>query len=107
MLVVFHDAFQYFAAEYGLDLAAAVLPASASQQASAAQIAAITELVDERGVAAVYREPQFAASALDTIASETGARVLTLYSGTFDEGVDSYVALMRANASALAEGLGE
>ena len=48
VLIVYHDAFQYFAAEYGLDLAAAVLPASPSQQASAAAVAEIIEIVAGR-----------------------------------------------------------
>ena len=106
LLVVFHDSFQYFAEAYGLELAAAVLPASASQQASAGDVAAIIELVEERDVPALYREPQFASDALDAIAEETGARVLTLYSGAFTDDVDSYVELMRANAAALLDGLG-
>ena len=106
-LVVFHDAFQYFAAAYGLELAAAVLPASPGQQATAGDLAAIIELVRERRIPAVYREPQFASDALDAVAEETGARVLTLYSGAFTDEVDSYAALMRANAAALVAGLAE
>ena len=106
VLIVYHDAFQYFAAEYGLELAAAVLPASPSQQASAAAVAEIIEIVSGRNVGAVYREPQFAAAALETIAGEAGVRVLTLYSGAFTDEVSSYIEAMRANAKALAEGLG-
>ncbi len=106
VLIVYHDAFQYFAAEYGLELAAAVLPASPSQQASAAAVAEIIEIVGDRQVGAVYREPQFAASALEAIAGEVGVRVLTLYTGAFTDEVDSYVELMRENAKALVDGLG-
>ena len=106
VLVVYHDSFQYFAAEYGLELAAAVLPASPSQQASAAAVAGIIETVGERDVRAVFREPQFAADALEAIAEEAGVEVLVLYSGAFTDDVDSYIALMRANAEVLAEGLG-
>ena len=106
VLVVYHDAFQYFAAEYGLELAAAVLPASPSQQASAAAVAEIIDIVAGRNVGAVYREPQFAAAALEAIAGEAGVQVLTLYSGAFTDEVSTYIEAMRANAKALAEGLG-
>ena len=106
VLIVYHDAFQYFAAEYGLELAAAVLPASPSQQASAAAVAEIIDIVARRNVGAVYREPQFAAAALEAIAGEAGVRVLTLYSGAFTDEVSTYIEAMRANAKALAEGLG-
>jgi ABC-type Zn uptake system ZnuABC Zn-binding protein ZnuA len=107
LLVVFHDAFRYFADAYGLELVAAVLPSSPSQQASAGRIAEVIELVETRGVPAIYREPQFASEALDAIADETGARVLALYSGALTDGIDSYVELMRANAAALLDGLAE
>ena len=106
VLIVYHDAFQYFAAEYGLELAASLLPGNPSQQASAAAVAEIIEIVGDRQVGAVYREPQFAAHAIESIAEEAGVRALTIYSAAFTDEVDSYVKLMRANANALVEGLG-
>ena len=106
VLIVYHDAFQYFAVEYGLELAAAVLPGNPSQQASAAAVAEIIEVVAGRDVGAVYREPQFAADALEAIAEEAGVEVLVLYSGAFAGEVNTYVDLMRWNAQSLVEGLG-
>ena len=106
VLIVYHDAFQYFAAEYGLELAASLLPGNPSQQASAAAVAEIIEIVGDRQVGAVYREPQFAADAIESIAEEAGVRALTIYSAAFTDEVNSYVKLMRANANALVEGLG-
>ena len=106
VLIVYHDAFQYFAAEYGLELAAALLPGNPSQQASASAVAEIIEIVGGRQVGAVYREPQFAADAIEAIAEEAGVRVLTLYSAAFTDEVDTYVKLMRANANNLVDGLG-
>ena len=106
VLIVYHDAFQYFAAEYGLELAATLLPGNPSQQASAAAVAEIIEIVGDRHVGAVYREPQFAAEAIEAIAQEAGVRALTLYSAAFTDEVDTYVKLMRANANALVDGLG-
>ncbi|MYD65513.1 MAG: zinc ABC transporter substrate-binding protein, partial [Chloroflexi bacterium] len=107
LLIVYHDAFQYFATEYGIELAAALLPGNPSQQASAAAVAEIIEIVGDREVDAVYREPQFAADAIEAIAEEAGVRVLTLYSAAFTDDVDTYVKLMRANANALVDGLGD
>ena len=106
VLIVYHDSFQYFAAEYGLELAAAVLPASPSQQASAAAVAEIIEIVSGRDVGAVFREPQFAADALEAIAEEAGVEVSVLYSGAFTDEINTYVDLMRFNARSLVEGLG-
>jgi ABC-type Zn uptake system ZnuABC Zn-binding protein ZnuA len=103
-LIVFHDAYRYLAAAYGLDLTASVLPVGAQQDPSAAALADLIELIEERDVRAIYREPQFGASVLESIAGETGVTVLVLRS-TFSDGVDSYVELMRANVAALVEGL--
>ena len=106
VLIVYHDAFQYLAVEYGFELAAAVLPGSPTQQASAAAVAETIELVAEHGVGAVYREPQFAADVIEAIAEETDVEVLVLYSGAFTEEVNTYADLMRFNARSLVAGLG-
>jgi manganese/iron transport system substrate-binding protein len=105
-LIVFHDAYRYFAAAYGLNLTASVLPVGAQQDPSAAALANLIELIEAQHVTAIYREPQFGASVLQSIADETGVAVLVLRS-TFSDGVDSYVELMRANVAALVEGLSE
>ena len=103
-LVVFHDAYGYFAEAYGFTLTASVLPTSANQQVSAQKIAAVIDLVKRGGVKAVYREPEFDAQVLDAVARETGARVLTLYS-IYAGPVTDYPSMMRANAAALVDGL--
>jgi ABC-type Zn uptake system ZnuABC Zn-binding protein ZnuA len=104
-LVVLHDAYQYLARAYDFELTAALLPASAQQDAGASAVVDLIELVQDREVPAIYREPQFGAAVLDSIASETSAEVLTIYS-TYAGDVDTYVEFMRANAQALVDGLG-
>ena len=104
-LVVMHDAYQYFAAAYGFELSAALLPAGAQRDPSAGAVVDLIELINELGVTAIFRESQFGASVLSAVADETDAEVLVLYS-TFTDEVESYVELMRANARALVEGLG-
>ncbi|MGE3960257.1 MAG: metal ABC transporter substrate-binding protein [Dehalococcoidia bacterium] len=103
-IVVFHDAYQYLAHEYGLEVSAAVAPANPNQETSAQAIAAIVERVRELGVTAVYREPQFSAQSLELIAQETGAEVLVLHS-TLSDDMPTYAAMMRANATSLSDGL--
>ncbi|MDP2328740.1 MAG: metal ABC transporter substrate-binding protein [Dehalococcoidia bacterium] len=104
-IVVFHNAFEYFAHAYGFEVFESVAPANPNQAASAQEVAAIIRSVREAGVPALYAEPQFSAQTLEAIAAETGTRVLTLYSIPA-EGATSYGEMMRANARALAEGLG-
>ncbi len=101
-LVVFHDAYGYFAAAYGLELLAAVLPAGAQQDPAAGTVAELIGLLQESGVSAVFAEPQFNSAVLESIASEADVEVGALYS-TFAGEVDSYIELMRANADALSD----
>ena len=103
---MFHDAYQYLAHEYGLEVVASIAPANPNQETSARAISEIVEQVRSLGVKAVFKEPQFSAQSLELIAQESGARVLALHS-TISEDVPTYAAMMRANAEALVEGLGE
>ena len=105
-IVVFHDAFSYFAEAYEFELVASVLPRGSGEEPSAAAVAELVELVRREGVPVVFREPQFASRAVEIVADESGARVLTLFSAPLPGEAESYAELMRANARALVEGLG-
>lgn len=104
VIVVYHNAFQYFAADYGFELEA-ILPGSSSQEASASRVAELINFIDVHGIPTVYREPQFNSKVLDAIGSETDAEVLLLYSDALPDGINSYIELMQANVDALVEGL--
>jgi ABC-type Zn uptake system ZnuABC Zn-binding protein ZnuA len=104
-IVVFHDAFGYFARAFGFQLSAGIVPGHGGREPSAAELAEIVSLVREQRVSTVFGEPQFPAGLTETISRETGARVGTLYSDAFGSGVTSYAEIMRANARALVEGL--
>jgi manganese/iron transport system substrate-binding protein len=104
-IVVFHDAFAYFARAFDFRLAAGVLPEHGGREPSAGELADTVALVRAQGVPAVYREPQFSAGVLDAVARETGVRVLVLYSDAYGPGVEGYEEMMRANARALLAGL--
>jgi ABC-type Zn uptake system ZnuABC Zn-binding protein ZnuA len=99
-LVVFHDAFQYFARAYSLELVAAVLPVGAQPDVSAGALADLVETIEARGVGVVYAEPQFSSQVLDRVAAEAGVVVGTLYVVYAGE-VDTYIEMMRANLDAL------
>lgn len=103
-IVVFHDAYGYFADAYGFTLTASVLPGGANQQVSAQKVAEVAAAVKRAGVPTIYREPGFDSTVLDAIARETGTRVMTLY-GIYAGPVNDYATMMRTNAAALVEGL--
>ncbi len=104
-IVVFHDAFAYFARSFGFEVAAGVLPGDGGREPSARDVAELVSLVRREGVPAVYKEPQFPSGVLDAVARETNVRVLELYSDAFGGAVGTYEEMMRANARALVQGL--
>lgn len=104
-LVTFHNAFQYLASRYGLEVVA-VVAESPGQEPSARDIAELVEALEGGGVPAVFKEPQFSSDVLVQAAGDVGVRVLDLLSDAYTEDVGSYVELMRFNMAQLQEGLG-
>ena len=102
VLVTFHDAFGYFGARYDLEVMAFV--GSHSGEVSPADIALVLDLVQNRGLSAVFAEPQFSADALEQVAREAGIQVGIIRSLP-DTTHSNYISMMRANADALAESL--
>jgi manganese/iron transport system substrate-binding protein len=103
-VISFHDAFPYFAAAYGLTIDGTIVDAP-GQDPSAAQVATLVGVVREKGVKAIFAEAQFNEALAQTIADETGARVVSsLYTDSVgDAPKDTYVGLMRWNVDRVLE----
>jgi zinc/manganese transport system substrate-binding protein/manganese/iron transport system substrate-binding protein len=95
-VVSFHDAFPYFAAAYDLEIVGVVVD-SPGQDPSAAEVARLVDAIRQTQVGAILTETQFSPALAETIASETGARVVQdLYTDTLgDPPIDSYEAAIR------------
>jgi anchored repeat ABC transporter substrate-binding protein len=107
-LVTTHDAFGYLAHAYGVSIAGFVTPNPATEP-SLADRRKITETLRALDIRAVFLEPNLAArsSTLVEVATQLGIQVCSIYSDTFDERVDGYVEMMRANAESLRDCLTE
>jgi manganese/iron transport system substrate-binding protein len=105
-IVSFHDAFPYFAREYGLEVVGVVVPAP-GQEPSAGEIAALIQAIRSSHVKAVLSEAQFDDRLVQTIAAETGAKVVSdLYDDSLgNPPVDSYVGLMKWDTDQLIQAL--
>jgi len=103
-LITTHDAFGYLAEAYGLKVAGFVVPVP-NQEPSAAEVEQLGRTIREKGVPAVFVEPNLAARAdvLRRVAEDEGVRVCTIYGDSFDDQVHDYVAMMRHNARELAK----
>lgn len=107
-VVTFHEAFPYFAQEFGLQIAAVVEREPGSEPSPRALEETI-RTVRQADVRALFAEPQYPAGAAETIARETGATVYTLdpvvTGEATPEAKDAYIEAMRKNAQTLAQAL--
>ena len=100
VMVTFHDAFGYFGERYDVELQAFV--GGHGGDVSPGDIANVLELVEHKGLPAVFAEPQFSDDALQQVARDAGIRVGVIRSLPDDEFPD-YIGMMRANADQLAQ----
>ncbi len=107
-IVTFHEAFDYYADEFGLQVAA-VVQHDEGNAPSAREIAEVLSIIEEEGVCALFAEPQYADDSIDMIARESGLPVYELdpvVSGEADpEDFDAYLHIMRENLQTLLEAL--
>lgn len=107
-IVTFHEAFDYFARDFGLRVVATVQSHHGSAP-SAKDLATLAEVIREENVKALFAEPQYEDTSVDILARETGVPVYLLdpaVSGELDPtDYDAYLRVMRQNADTLAEAL--
>ena len=100
-LVTFHDAYGYFADRYGLTIVGFVVEGP-EEEPSAAQIAELVETIEELEIPYIYTEPQFSARVVEQIASDAGAEVRTIPSGSLADEYPTLVAFLREIAARIA-----
>ena len=98
-MTTFHDAFGYFGARYDIEVMAFV--GGHGGDVAPDDIVRVLTLVAERGLPAVFAEPQFSADALEQVARDAGIAVGAIRSLPDAEGM-GYIEMMRANADSLA-----
>jgi zinc transport system substrate-binding protein len=101
-IVTFHGSMAYFAARYGLRIAAVVEPI-AGKAPTATYLAEVIETIERTGAAALFIEPQLDHAAGEIIAREAGVPLGELDPIGGVDGRDSYEALLRWNADQLDE----
>ena len=102
--IVFHDAFQYFEASFGLQALGSITLGDATSP-SPARIAEIQEFIREEGIDCVLAEPQFNEGIVLTVMDGTDASTGTLdpLGSDLEPGPALYPQLLRNLATKLAE----
>ncbi|MEQ8174064.1 MAG: metal ABC transporter substrate-binding protein [Syntrophomonadaceae bacterium] len=104
-IVTFHEAFPYFARDFGLNIVA-VVQSEPNTEPSARELAVIIDKVKQTGTTALFIEPQYQGVSVETVARETGARVYTLDPAvTGSNHPDAYISTMKNNLQTLKEAL--
>lgn len=102
--IVFHDAYQYFEARFGLTLAGTVT-VSPEVMPGASRIDALRAKVNELGATCVFAEPNFKPAIVNTIIEGTDARFGTLdpEASGLPEGPGLYADMLRGLATNIAD----
>lgn len=111
-LVTTHDAFQYYAAAYGLNIPGTLIGISTEEQPSAQTVRNLAEEIRRLRVPAILAETTLNPQLIRAVAEEAGVKLAPqeLYSdsiGAPGSQGDSYVRMMEANTRAIGKSLGE
>ena len=107
-IVTFHEAFPYFAEEFGLHILG-VIEREPGADPTPAELETTIEQVKALPVKVLFAEPQYSPAAAETIARETGAKLYSLDPVVTGEATpdakDAYLEAMRKNMETLKEAL--
>ena len=101
--VVFHDAYHYFEAHFGVEARGSISLGDAAAP-SPSRIESIQDVVREHKVTCVFSEPQFSEGLVNTVLDGTNAGVAVIdpLGATLDAGPELYPNLLRAMAKSIA-----
>jgi len=107
-IITFHEAFPYFAKEFGLNIAA-IIEREPGIAPSPKELEDTIKIVKDSKIKALFAEPQYPAKAADMIAGETGAKVYRLDPAVTGDAkpdaYDGYINVMEQNLKSLKEAL--
>lgn len=104
-IVTFHEAYAYFAKEYGLTVAATIESEDGAEP-STKELAKLSELIKDEKIKALFTEKQYKGTAANTLSKETGASVYVLNPVTSgDMSLTAYQDIMSNNLSIIEEAL--
>jgi zinc transport system substrate-binding protein len=107
-IITFHEAFPYFAKEFGLDIIA-VIEREPNSTPTAKELEETIRIINGSSSKVIFVEPQYSSSVAETIANETGAKIFTLdpivTGDATSAAMDAYITKMTENVAVLKEAL--
>ena len=110
-LVTTHDAFQYYAEAYGLEVVGTLIGISTEEQPSAQTVGRLASTVRETGVTTIFAEALINPRLIETVAEEANVELAEeeLYGDAIGEpgsDGDTYIKMMEANTRTIVTNLG-
>jgi len=106
LLVTSHDSLAYFADRYDFEVVGTVIPSTSTMaESSAGELAALSELIRDRSVRAIFTDAFESASDAEALAKRLGIPVIPLVTGALTDDAPTYAEMMRSNAATIAEAL--
>jgi ABC-type Zn uptake system ZnuABC Zn-binding protein ZnuA len=107
-MVTNHDAFPYFAQEYGFTIVGGIL-GNPESEPSAGDLARLVQEIKAQNIKAIFAESQFSPRLTRTLAEEAGITIVSeLYTDTLGDagsGVSTYVDMLRYDMQEVVEAL--
>ena len=107
-LVTSHDSFGYFADRYGFEVVGVILSTTTEAEPSAEHLTELVEVVEKYNVPAVFGEATVSERLATSIAEESGAELIRLYSGSLGvegSGAETYLDMVRTNVERIVRAL--
>ena len=108
LLVTSHDSFGYFANLYHFEVVGVVLSTTTDVEPSAGDLAELVHEVEENNVPAVFGETTVSERLAKAVATESGAELVRLYSGSLGpeaSGAATYIEMVRTNVDRIVQAL--
>ena len=108
-IVTSHETMQYFATRYGYEAVGSIFPGiGTDREPSAAELARLATKIEQIGVDVIFTEPIVTDRLARSIASETGATVVKLYSdslGPAKSDATTFIGMMDTNMNLIYQAL--
>ena len=108
VLITSHDSLGYFANLYGFEVIGVVLSITTEVEPSPENLVDLVEEAREYGVPAVFGETTVSERLAKTVATESGAEFVALYSGSLESGdspASTYIGMIRTNVERIVDAL--
>lgn len=108
LLVTSHESLGYFAVVYDFEVVGVILSTTTEVEPSPADMAELAHEVEEAGISVIFGETTVSERLAEAIATESGAEVVRLYSGSLGaegSGAETYLDMVRTNVERIVEAL--